>query len=480
MYNPRELTGIIMKDNPAYYEKCVLATLDYDIEFYRKLRNHLCIESISPTKKKPVYQPQDFSLHEYYVVYRVLSAWYELYFASGSSGSFRISEICFQQLLGTMAKKEPDLAKEELHEYLKILVEIRNTVTWEECQNIILASSPEDWLARKKVAIQALRFRNNPNSDVTSFLEGASKTTNDIFAIRKNIVSSLTEHLYSKEEPLPRINVGCMPKLMQMTGGGFGKTEHTILMMHSGGGKTAIALQLAAAVAANPSMNKVLFCTTEQKPKELTPRLVSNVCGFDFGMIKDGGDFSAMLTEQALVTFKNVLVPMADNIRYVDWSETPNNSVAINLTHEVKQMKRDCGGCDLVILDWLGGALGQNGKNLDNMHLVFENAANEMATLATTEQVACFSTAQADPTKKEKSKLTFMDAQKCKTLHNRATNFVSISSLSPRGEERDNQEDAHQANIADDQFMHVSKARKSVGLTYRVRRELKYQRFIGL
>jgi hypothetical protein len=142
----------------------------------------------------------------------------------------------------------------------------------------------------------------------------------------------------------------------------------------------------------------------------------------------------------------------------------------------VKALQDQMGGLDLLVLDWLGGALGRKyASDPAMLRLQLQEAADFMAQAAEKYNMVTVDFAQAhvslayDRLRVDQSCLA-----ECKMLGREKTGVLGITGF----RQNPNDESSFDKPIfQNEQYFYVSKARKSEGFPIKVRRDFKFQRF---
>lgn len=267
-------------------------------------------------------------------------------------------------------------------------------------------------------------------------------------------------------------------------GGGLGKKEHILVCAPTGQGKTVFALQLAAHVAAGGPRH-VLFISTEQNHTELEPRIIScQSCDTSAGMtpisfdeIKDGVNktlANRTLNDDQVNTVKAIQASLRPFLHMVDWK---GGQKSINdLQALVQKAKKVYGQVDVVILDWIGAALGEGVTDSDKKRNLYYLAAEKMKNIAAEENVATISMAQTTKDGFNKPMITEEHLAECKSLHWQATAAFGISAL----RDKLNEGSESQGTYKDVQWMNAFKSRKSKSIIFKIQRDFDHQRFSKL
>ena len=268
------------------------------------------------------------------------------------------------------------------------------------------------------------------------------------------------------------------PNLSTALGGGFAKGEHTLLAATTGGGKTVLAMQMAASWAV--AGHNVIFVTTEQPPNQLMQRAYANMCNIPFNFFTerdercpntrlprrvttDGGWLSAI--QEFRETIRDTLV-------FLNWSGT-RKTVVGDLASSITKLQRTERYVnwqpDILIFDWIGASL-ERGVNSDAIRHLYNNVAQELKHIAVTMNLCVFSFAQLNKAlTKNNQRCDHTMLNECKSLPDQAANALYVSSIKTSNEEG--------SPFTRGQFMNVAKSRFGPGDNIKVLRDFEYQRF---
>ena len=270
-----------------------------------------------------------------------------------------------------------------------------------------------------------------------------------------------------------------LPKLNKNIGGGFGKGESTIIAGMTGGGKTVMAAQFAMTFALQ--YKNVLLVTTEQQPHELTPRMLSSHMNVPFSEFRRGGGTSvipgAILKNPKYAEMTQTLsVGLDKHLKFLNWAEGGGKSVESDLESEMNTIAKDPEDpfpIDILIFDWIGGALTKNSKK--DIREVYLNTATCLHELAKKKDIVVIMFAQLNKVQAKGKSLCSSDMlAECKSMADNATNAIYISGI------RNNEKDTSESSYKEIQTINVDKARKGKGGSFQVRRDFAYQRFLEL
>ncbi len=254
--------------------------------------------------------------------------------------------------------------------------------------------------------------------------------------------------------------------------GGFGKGEFSLVIAPSGGGKTTFGTQLAATFALRK--HKVLYITTEQPPSELLPRIASNVGNIPFNKVRKGVHRDKLLPGE-YERYEKLRGALGANLNFANWGKDRSRSIRADLRAEVERFIAQHGRIDVLIFDWIGGALGTlSGKDQHALRLAFQDTGDALGTIARDLGIVVIGFGQAAlGSTRGKKHIDQDDIAECKSMGRSATNVIGISAIRE-------QTDDDGPNFARVQYLFVSKARKSAGGIRRFRREFEYQRLADL
>ena len=328
------------------------------------------------------------------------------------------------------------------------------------------------WLQRRRM--------NLVMSGQTSRSSWNPATVSELWAIHKKAIDQLLVQdqdafvaFDQVQEPPP---VDLIPSGLRACdlslGGGFGRGEFSLIIAPSGGGKTTFATQLAGSFGLQGQ--KVLFITTEQPPSELLPRIASNRCGILFDKVRQGIQRDKLKAEE-YERYEKLRASLGRNLFFADWSRDRSRSIRTDLREEIGRFIAVHHRLDVLIFDWIGGALGAlSGRDQHALRLAFQDTGDALGDMAREFGAVVIGFGQAAMgTTRCKKRIDQDDIAECKSLGRSATNVIGISALR---EETDDDG----PNYAKVQYLFVSKARKSAGGCNRFRRAFEYQRLADI
>lgn len=232
-----------------------------------------------------------------------------------------------------------------------------------------------------------------------------------------------------------------LPDLDSALGGGYAWGETTMVAGMNGGGKTVLAVQ--AAVNAIMQGRRVAFITTEEPPHKLITRMVQNYCKMparrlEAGLVVDDGNKAGLLTNLIPVQLwadplyggmLMMLDAMMSNFLWIiDWTQESHSMVS-EFDNEISKLKAAAFDSEVIIMDWVGGALEKD-KDVDRRRLLYEESVNHLVNHGKRHNTINFVMAQLDKVKAARKKRPTMDMlSECKTMSNNIHNWIGISSL---------------------------------------------------
>lgn len=462
------------KESPEMFEKYVLVAINNNKKLWYALSKHLC-------KNKFGTWVNEFESTSVYILYRAMFFWREM--TSGAEFS-PISEGGLLSALVMLTKNErPILSLDKVKDIVDLHKSITSAIYVDEAITIV-KDTWRAWLTNKKTLNVVTDWRRTGGSDPTEMLEGAASIKKDISATDNEedaVFWSMDMLEASSEQIIERMPLSSDFKSMNLNlGGGLGKREHVLVIAPTGGGKTIFACQLAADLAL--AQRGVLLISTEQHPRELYPRVISNLT-YKMGtpvmykIIKDGFDEKAMsmLTSDQIAACKQASKAIP-GLEIGNWTGGKTIADIPAFLSQVEQKLKAKGfTLDVIILDWIGGALTDNVADPQKKRLLMMEAADFMKRLALERNIATVSLAQTSAKGIDVHKVTEQHLGECKTMHQQATAAFGISAVRVNSDANEDS-DSYETR----QHCYGFKTRKGKGTYYTIKRNFDYQRFEDL
>lgn len=461
------------KESPELFERYVLVAVNTDKKLWYSISKHLCVH-------KNGFWVNEFASTPLYVLYRALYYWREL--TSGSDFT-PISEGGLISALFSLTKDDrPILSIDKVEEIVLLHRELMESIYPDEAR-VIVKDSWREWLTKKKTSGIITDWRRSGADDPNEIIEGAADIKSAISADEGDeAVSFSMEQLAAcSDKIIERMPLSSDFKTINgCLGGGLGKGEHVLVVAPTGGGKTIFACQLAADLAL--AQRGVVLITTEQHPRELYPRFISNLT-YKLGapvsheIIKDGiTEKAKSMMNSAQMEACQQAIKAIPGLEIGNWTRGQSVQDIPAYLNSVEPKLAERGfTLDVVILDWIGGALTESVADPQRKRLLMLNAADFMKKLALERSVAVVSLAQTSVKGIDVHKVTEQHLGECKTMHLQATAAFGISAVRVNTDETD-ESDAYEIR----QHCFCFKSRKGKGKYFPIKRNFDYQRFEDL
>lgn len=464
------------------YEEYVLCAIMHDLEFFRSIKDTFCVNTTNGAVMN------DFSIKAHYVIYRALLTWYN--FTKESMQPLMEEKDIIEVLDILCTEDKPIIVKGLCGSVTAKYLHIKNDISVPVAISFVKSTFKVWWESARQRAILS-KYNTYPDSAGKNLLDELSA---NISAIKDNDRQESFKDfsiVIDDDADVKRIPLGVDFRNLSINlGGGLGRKEHAIFVAPTGAGKTVFSCQLASSVA--DQGYKVLYITTEQPVDELIPRIMScwsfkepgrhdpsRLPRIPFNLIKDG--FSKKVLEALSAEQKEVLARYANKfstLHFEEWIGTSKDAKT-SLKDSIRRYIDKYGGCDFVLLDWIGAKLGY-GMDPQRKRQEFYDAAQTMKDLSYEFGMAALSTAQATADAVGKKFITEHDIATCKTLHEQAAVGFGLSAMrtidAKTIAESSTAGDAKDA-YAPQQNVYCFKSRKSTGKHWVVTRNFGFQRF---
>lgn len=258
----------------------------------------------------------------------------------------------------------------------------------------------------------------------------------------------------------------------------------------TGCGKTILANQFLWDFARGGA--KVVLVTTEQTPAVLIPRVISNTTSTPFSDFVKSSAINLSDIEKT-TTIPNIPAYMwtdpnkaarmqvveqvlIDNVKFVDWTGSNKHSITEHLACEIDALRTTGWIPDVIIFDWLGGAL-EGTDTPDKLRLIFKQGADFFATYCQTNNYLGIMFQQLAQGLALNKKIVHVNMlAEAKNTVEKFDGFLGISGMH---EAEKNIDDAivTKPKLMRKQYIHVGKTRNGEGGVCGVAQEFVYQRF---
>lgn len=244
-----------------------------------------------------------------------------------------------------------------------------------------------------------------------------------------------------------------------------------LFFAHPGGGKTNAACQTAAFTAASGKL--VMYVSTEVKKQILLFRMCSAGTSTAYNLIKGvaGGDPGS---PQARTFITWLTAGPGRNICVFDYRDVVGIDYRERLDRMLDTFVRTYGRPpDLLIWDWIGGALDSGYNTPWEKREAYNGVANLMVAKAGEMDNATMTLAQADKETKNKTNLHESNTADSKSLADRMTLACGFTALMQLSESNAQEQETYK----DEQYWVVCKCREEVSMRLPVLRNFGLARF---
>lgn len=264
-----DLGMLMLRTTPDKYEEFILAACLTDEDFWTRAKSCICL------RKKDMFEVEvnDFTDISRYWLFCAIRNYRK---ALGKFSDLNDAAVVLGLQVAASQGKDVPLAGEEFDKIINLFHSLA-PITKENAQAVV-QNTWITWItyAQLNYAMADIR-RGGFSGDIMAKADMLSKIKSDIMEVTKtsdDIVSSVADLWIVDEDNTERIPLSrTLESINRVTAGGPGKGEHILAVVPTGGGKTVLACQMAADVAA--SGRHVLLISTEQHAVQLIPRIVS-------------------------------------------------------------------------------------------------------------------------------------------------------------------------------------------------------------
>lgn len=397
---------------------------------------------------------------------------------------FQLEVPVFEVMANTLAAQGRFLAPSEVQSAISVFNYLKSNdlsgFLW------LMPEGLPYWLRKRRVGrvyLQNIQSKHWQSDGVMSALT-REKRHLDRALDSEDTVREFTEAVLARKN-IMRV---CLPtgitSLDYALGGGMHKQDAHLGIGPPASGKTIVACQIASNFAM--AGKKVCLITTEQPDEELHPRIISCRASVPFVEIVNGFTMDT-LNPKYLPNVELVLRRIGKNLLIHNWCESHKNAVNGGLDEAIHMTADRLGGCDAVVLDWLGKALPPEIRVDNHKKFAYMTEVAEMCgEVAKDYDLTSLVMTQADRKKAiNKRCVGVADCTGNTQLDQPMTAVFGISALfseeaSAAMQQAGGDEQGLGMNpFARQQFLFVEKARKSSGGLCPVTRRFEYQRIDG-
>lgn len=468
-HNASQSKDYFYRRMPDEYERCVLMAAMRHQALWLIINKTACLD------RTYTREYNDFLNPIHYNIFRALRMYRKLQADAGVGTEFREPTVDMMKMMLDIMVDEGNRAiyEDDVPEALRVYRELTEDHRTNEEIEMMVSASYKDWICDRKIA--AAQEESELIDLRGSELMNALNETREELMLRigeeEDTLKDFGDVVNEDEITTERMSLSPgMGALNHCLGGGVGKKEHILFAGATGAGKTVFACQLAANLACQGK--KVCYVTTEQPANELVPRIVSALSAFStakipFDIVKDGL-VRERLTDQQNKQLNRSLEALSGNLGFEEW--LGGGLDVSDLEASVRKFKQRYGGIDVLILDWIGGALASGVMDPQAKRQCYIDAARKMKDLAYRYNMGTISMAQAGAEGVNVRHVTERHLAESKTLHREAVAAFGISALRESRDGADN-------SYSDAQYLYCFKSRKARGMTVNLTRHFDYQYF---
>jgi KaiC/GvpD/RAD55 family RecA-like ATPase/antitoxin component HigA of HigAB toxin-antitoxin module len=479
----------ITRQNSETLERELIFGMFRHYRFYREMRDRICLYDPNTTLYK-----QDFSIARYNTLYQAIDAYWRRFDSAPGWDDIDVG-IPIQKLAAYIidwgnAKMIPSDVCVRLSQEIIDETPLIDSITLEACRALAQSAGFAEWLRGRAMdhAVRVLRFRMEKGGLDLEALKGITKTAETSAVTQKRrwvnagAVAAGTQK-WSKAIPTT------LTALNAALGGGFRKGQAWLIAAAPGGGKTVMANQLLWEFA--EAGRNVVSVTTEQKPHELIPRIISNAAQIPIINLQEALDRSMLEATEAddvpiipasyrenpakRDRINEILEILGQRVLFSNWTEGDKCSIVADLAPEIEAIKNETSWePDVIIFDWLGGAL-ESADRPEKIRFIYQEAADSFVDYCRRTNVVGIMFAQVNQVMaRNQQRVTMAMLAESKACVNRMHGFIGISSLQ---EPVDLTAGVLTPRLQTYQWLNVDKGRTSQAGLAKVKQEFAFQRY---
>lgn len=478
----------LMQEDRETYEQYVLAALNYNEKLWGQMCPYLCVDA------RTGRNINDFEYSMHYGLYLALKMHRQL-MSEGKQEFTTASEAGINACLYMLAlEPRPVVVEEQLDEYMQLWRDIMQHATSADALAVVTPTW-QVWLQNKKAQHLAKHLAITDGEQSKTHIETLARVQQNIAAATNE---QTFETFFTLQESSNLQEVERFPMsprtwgvFNESLGGGFGRKEHALGVAPSGGGKTVMACQIAGEMAY--AGRNVLFVSTEEPFDRIAPRFISCLSfnsnpdtSIPYRLVKGKPNFESYLTGKRLAMFKEIRKKLGPRLIYANWTgHIANEAVArkyditdlnAEVERAIKHFEARGERLDIVILDWLGAALGDGSTDQSSLTIIYNKAASRMKDISIEYDVAAISFAQASNDAAKKAKIDQTSIANSKSLHHEAHVAFGISHLAAAADEGG----GTRQSFKEQQCFNVFKSRGGVPQSFWMRENFDFMRFDSL
>lgn len=449
----------LLASSPENFEKHLLAHWAYSAEFRGKLGTILHVGPFGQP-----YTPFEFSANE--LAYKAL----ELIHSLGTSPTPALAYSAYQMLAD-----QGLLGLEQIQANVLHLGQIMS-IPASDAEGFTRAAWAT-WLKDKwaKLVITKARYEQWPADRLTSLLNESQSLLDSIASPEKQRSFSVDIIDTVNEDTRPRLNTR-FQDLDRQLGGGLAQGDAYLVIGARSAGKTILGCNLATDAVVGPRPCRVSIVSTEMPAEQLYLRMVADMANVPYRVIEKGIPSRDPHNAEMLDRISDARRRLRERMRIYMWPREGGASAVANLTGILDQQAQEMGGLEVVVLDWIGSALGALEPDPAKVRMLMQITADKMAHIADDRRILTITTAQAHIDRGiNKPWVDDTSLADCKQMGRNMVGVLGITALFRPGDaESLGKEDSR---FAEDQGLCIGKARHGVGGYARVRRAFGFMRF---